>query len=173
MRKCEHSVLSGAARLYAKHVFGVMHQFLSTHQCARHGSAHVDEIFANWLEAEHFVERCRSVHLSRSDADKLAKMHHRFARDVTVLFLCQMQQWNECRLGSWIASNDFFGCCHVGIVQTTHRSTSPSTGSTDEITATASATRPPRIMCGRVWMLTKLGARTCMRYGVGEPSLAM
>src|SRR5688572_19179876 len=34
-----------------------------------------------------------------------------------------------------------------------HRSTSPRTGSTDEMIATASATRRPRIMCGSVWML--------------------
>ena len=45
--------------------------------------------------------------------------------------------------------------------------------SIDEITATASATSPPRIMCGRHCTFTKLGARTCMRYGVDEPSLAM
>jgi hypothetical protein len=57
--------------------------------------------------------------------------------------------------------------------QGAHRSTSPSTGSTDEMMATASATRRPRIMCGRHWMLTNDGARMCRRYGRGPPSLAM
>ena len=56
------------------------------------------------------------------------------------------------------------------IVTRLHLSTSPRTGSTDEMTATASATRPPRIMCGSVWRLTKLGPRMCMRYGLAEPS---
>jgi hypothetical protein len=46
-------------------------------------------------------------------------------------------------------------------------------GSTEEITATASAINPPRNMCGMHWMLTKLGARTWIRYGVAEPSLTM
>jgi hypothetical protein len=46
-------------------------------------------------------------------------------------------------------------------------------GSTEEMTATASAMRPPRIMCGRVCRFTKLGPRMCMRYGLAEPSLTM
>ena len=44
-----------------------------------------------------------------------------------------------------------------------HRSTSPITGSTEEITATASAMSPPRIITGRPCRLTKLGPRMCMR----------
>ena len=44
-----------------------------------------------------------------------------------------------------------------------HRSTSPMTGSMVEHTATASASRPPRIMRGRPCRLTKLGPRMCIR----------
>jgi hypothetical protein len=43
-------------------------------------------------------------------------------------------------------------------------------GSTLEMTATASAMKPPRIMCGSVCRFTKLGPRMCMRYGFDDPS---
>ena len=60
----------------------------------------------------------------------------------------------------------------VGL-EVAHRSTSPMTGSTDEITATASAMRPPRSSRGSACRLTKLGPRMCMRYGLEVPSETM
>ena len=47
--------------------------------------------------------------------------------------------------------------------------TSPSTGSTDEMIATASATRRPRIMCGRHWMLAKRRCPHVQAVRLGRP----
>ena len=44
------------------------------------------------------------------------------------------------------------------------------TGSTEEMTATASAISPPRNSGGKLWRFTKLGALMCIRYGLFDPS---
>ena len=67
------------------------------------------------------------------------------------------------RLGARVASDDLVCVANVVFGESAHLSTSPSTGSTLEMIATASATRQLRIMCGRVWMFANDGARTCMR----------
>ena len=54
-----------------------------------------------------------------------------------------------------------------------HRSTSPMTGSTVEMTVTVSDMVPPRINSGTACKLVKLGARVCIRYGFGPPSETM
>jgi len=152
----------------------VVHQVLGTHQGARESSTNVDQVFAHRLELEHLVERGRSIHLGRGGPDQFSDVSHRFVGHVTVLLLSEVQQGNGRGTRAGITPDDFFGEAHVFVGQASHqRSTSPSTGSTEEMTATASATKPPRIMCGSACTLTKDGARTCMRYGVGEPSLAI
>src|SRR6185312_8539613 len=109
-------------------------------------------------------------HLRRGRPDQLADVDHRLAGDVAVLLLGEVEQRDHRRAGHRVAGDDLARQGDVGVRQTSHYlSTSPRTGSTEEITATASAIRPPRIMCGRHWMLTKLGPRMCSRYGVPDP----
>ena len=66
--------------------------------------------------------------------------------------------------GTGIAGHDRLGAGAVVVGQARHqRSTSPMIGSTDEMTAMASAMSPPRSSAGSDCRLTKLGARMCMR----------
>ena len=170
----EQPVGRRAAGLDAELLLGVVHQFFGAQQRARHRGADVDEVLADRLELEHLVERGRAEDLGRRCADELADVLDRLVGDVAVLLLGEVQQRDRRRPGLRVAPDDLLGVHDVCLVEPRHqRSTSPSTGSTLEMTATASAIKPPRSMCGMHWMLTKLGARTCMRYGVAEPSLAM
>ncbi len=164
----------GAAGLDAQLLLGVVHQVVRAEQRARHRVADVDQVLADRLELEHLVERGRAEHLGRGGADQLADVHHGLVGDVAVLLLGHVEQGDRRRPRLRVAGDDLLGQRHVGVVQPGHyRSTSPRTGSTEEMTATASAIRPPCIMCGRHWMLTKLGPRMCSRYGLAPPSLAM
>src|SRR5206468_7173189 len=130
-----------------------------------------DEELANRFELEHLVERRRAEDLRRRCTDELADVFDRIVGDVAVLLLGEVQQRDRCGSRDRIAADDLLREHDVRFVESGHyRSTSPRIGSTEEITATASAIKPPRNMCGRHWMLTKLGPRTCNRYGVADPS---
>ena len=158
-------------------VLGVVHQLLGPHQRTRQRAADVDEVLAGGLEPEHLVERGRAEHLGRSDRHRVGGQQfgdvtHRVLGDVAVLLLREVHERDQRRLRLRVAGDDLAGERDIRIGES-HRSTSPRTGSTEEITATASATRPPRIMCGRHWMLANEGPRMCMRYGVAVPSEAM
>src|SRR5690606_9377266 len=99
-------------------------------------------------------------------AHQLGDVGHGLVGDVAVLLLGQVQQRHQGRLRPRVAGDDLGrGGQALGAQARHQRSTSPMIGSTEEITATASATRPSCIMWGSVWMFTKLGARMCMRYG--------
>ena len=151
----------------------MVQQIPRTDQLARDVGADVDAVLADRMELKHLIETCGAVHLGGRQVEHLGNMHHGILGYVTILFLRQMQQRNQRRLLARKSADYFLGDGYSFAGKTAHRSTSPSTGSIDEITATASATKPPRIMCGRHCTLTKLGARTCMRYGTAEPSLTM
>ena len=160
----EGAVGGGAAGLDAEAVLEVVEQLLAADEHAGDVGAHVDEVVADGLALEHLVERAGAEHLGRRDADQLGDVLHGVVGDVAVLLLRQVQERDQRRLGPRVPSDDLGGNAEVRSREASHqRSTSPMIGSTDEIAATASAIRPPRIMWGRVWRFTKLGPRMCMR----------
>ncbi len=90
-----------------------------------------------------------------------------------VLLLGQVAERDESGARLGVERDQLLGPGADVRVEVAHRSTSPMTGSTDEMTATASAMVPPRSSNGRACRLTKLGARMCMRYGFEVPSETM
>ena len=139
---------SSASCLDAKSLLGMMHEFLGAHERTRHSAANIEEILPYWFKLEHLVERSRSKYFCRSYSHKFSNVLHGILCHITVLLLSKMQNRNECRLRTWVTSNNFICNCNICIGEAAHRSTSPNTGSIEEITATASAMRPSRIMCG-------------------------
>ena len=153
------------AGLDAQAVLEVVQQLLAAEQHARDVRAHVDDVVADGLALEHLVERARAEHLGRRDADQLGDVGHGVVGDVAVLLLRQVQQRDERGLAHRVAGDDVLGDRRVlgGEAGHDYRSTSPMIGSTDEMTATASAIRPPRSMWGIDCRFTKDGPRMCMR----------
>ena len=148
-----------------------------------------DQVLPDRFGVEHVVEGGGAEHLGRGHAHQLADVLHGLGGEPAVLLLGQVAERDERRAGLGVELDQppgplhLFrrevmgrseggsagrGRCRVG--RTAHRSTSPITGSMVEQTATASAKRPPRIITGRAWRLTKLGPRMCIRYGLGVPS---
>ncbi len=82
---------------------------------------------------------------------------------VAVLLLGEVQQRQHGRAGSRVERDQLFGALAQIDAQVAHRSTSPMTGSTVEMTVMVSDMEPPRMSRGTAWRLTKLGARTCSR----------
>ena len=84
--------------------------------------------------------------------------------EVPVLLLGQVQQRDARGAGLRVAGDDRLGALDVVGAQSRHYlSTSPITGSTEEMTATASATMPPRSRCGNVCRFTNDGPRMWSR----------
>ena len=122
------------------------------------------------------------------DADQVGDVGHRLRGEPAVLLLGQVAERDERRAGLGVEGDDLSGALDGRSRQVrsaaaaaaggggvppaggpvAHRSTSPITGSMVEHTATASASRPPRIISGRPCRLTKLGPRMCIRYGLGR-----
>src|SRR6202034_3606498 len=99
----------------------------------------------------------------RGHPDQLRDLGHRLGAEPTILFLRQVTKGQQRRARLGIEGDQLAGPgCHRR-VEVAHRSTSPITGSTDEMMATASAIIPPRSITGSVWRLTKLGPRMCIR----------
>src|SRR5690606_11900641 len=120
---------------------------------------------------EHLVEARRPDDLGRCHLAQLGDVGHGVVRDPAVLLLRQVQQRDQGRLLHRVAGEDLLGAPQVLRAEAGHqRSTSPMIGSTEEMTATASAMSPPCMRCGSVWRFTKLGPRMCIRYGLELPS---
>ena len=81
-----------------------------------------------------------------------------------VLLLGDVEQGDERGAGNRVEGDGLSGALNVvGGKPRHYLSTSPMIGSTEEMTATASATRPPLSMIGSVWRLANEGARMCRR----------
>ena len=104
-------------------------------------------------------------HLGRGDPDQVGDLAHGLGAQPPVLFLGQVAERDQRRAGLGVEGDQAPGLLQQvgGQMALAHRSTSPMTGSTDEITATASAIRPPRSSNGSACRLTKLGPRMCIR----------
>ena len=118
---------------------------------------------ADRLGVQHVVEGGRAPHLGRRDAAELGDLVHGLGAQPAVLLLGQVAERDERRAALGVERDQLLGLLADVGVEVAHRSTSPMIGSTEEMTATASAIRPPRSSSGRAWRLTKLGARMCMR----------
>jgi NADH-quinone oxidoreductase subunit D len=102
--------------------------------------------------------------------EQLGHVGHAVGGEVAVLLLHQVQQRDQRRPRLGVHRDGVPGAGLVLLGQPAQRSTSPITGSIDEMTATASATRPPFSITGSVWRLANDGPRMCIRYGLAEPS---
>src|SRR5690606_19459527 len=158
-------------RLDAEPALEVVEQLLTAEEHAGDVRADVDDVLADRLALEHLVERGGAEHLGRRDPHQLGDVDHRLLGDVAVLLLGEVQQRDQRRPLAGVAGDDLLGHRHVLVGEPRdERSTLPMIGSTDEMTATASAIMPPRSMWGRVCRFTNEGPRMCMRYGTLEPS---
>ena len=113
------------------------------------------------------------LHLGRRHATELGDFAHGLGDQPAVLLLGQVAQRDEGGALLGVERDQLLGLLAQFGVEVAHRSTSPMTGSTEEMTATASAMVPPRSSNGRACRLTKLGARMCMRNGFEVPSETM
>ena len=130
-----------------------------------------DDIGAHRMELEHLVEAGGAVDLGRRAADELGDVLHGVLGEPPVLLLGEVAQRDRGALGAWVVADELAGALHVGGREPGHqRSTSPSTGSMEEMTATTSAIWAPISIVGMDWRFTKDGPRTCMRQGLEEPS---
>ena len=116
----EQAIIGGATFVDAEFFFCGVHQIVCTQQRARHCSAYVDEIFADRFKFEHLVERSGTEHFSWRDPDEFCDMTHRFICDPSILFLCDVQQRDECRFAAE-AINDFLGKGDIFVSKSGHR----------------------------------------------------
>ena len=166
----EQAVVAGSAGLNPEGPLRVVEQFLAPQKLTRHVGADADQIPAYGMELEHFVEAAGPQDLGCRGSGHLGDLDHGRRGDPPLLLLGQVEQRDDRRPGTRVTVDDFAGRPLVRRVEVTHRSTSPMMGSTDEMTATPSAIRPPSMRWGSVWRFTKLGPRMCIRYGFGPPS---
>ena len=159
----EDAVGRGAARVDPERGLGVLEQLEGTAEHAGDVGAHRDDVGADRLGEEHVVEGGRAPHLGRRHAAELGDLLHGLGAEPAVLLLGQVAQRDEGRAPLGVEGDERLGPLGDLGVQMAHRSTSPITGSTEEMTATASAMRPPRSKSGSACRLTKLGPRMCMR----------
>ena len=152
---------------------GVLQQLERAAEQAGDVGAHRHDVGADGLDVQHVVEGGGAPHLGRGHAAQLGDLAHGLGDQPAVLLLGQVAQRDERRARLGVERDQLLGPgADVG-GEVAHRSTSPMTGSTEEMTATASAMVPPRSSNGRACRLTKLGARMCMRNGFEVPSETM
>ncbi len=160
----EEPVVGGLARSDAELLLRVVQELVAAHEVARDRRAHVDDVLAARAKlVEHPAERRRAEHLRRRDAHQLGDVLHGVVGEVAVLFLREVAERDGRRLRDRVAAEDLLGQRLVGVGEPAHLSTSPRMGSTLEMMATPSASRPPCIMCGSVCRFTNDGPRMCMR----------
>ncbi len=135
--------------------------------------AHGDHVGADRLEVQHVVEAGGSLHLGGRHTAELGDVVHRLGGQPPVLCLSQVAERDQGRARLGVERDEVVGLRPGVRVEVAHRSTSPMTGSTEEMTATASAIIAPRRSSGSACRLTKLGARMCIRYGLDVPSETM
>ena len=102
-------------------------------------------------------------HLGWGDAHQVGDLAHGLGAQPAVLLLRQVAEGDQGRARLGVQRDQVLRLRQEVGREVAHRSTSPMTGSTDEITATASAIMPPRSNTGKAWRLTKLGPRMCIR----------
>src|SRR5258708_40221567 len=100
------------------------------------GGADVDHVLAAGLALEHLVERRRTEHLGRADADQLGNVLHGVVGETTVLLLREVAERDGRRLRDRVPADDFARELDVLRGETAQRSTSPRMGSTLEMMAT-------------------------------------
>ena len=126
--------------------------------------ADAEHVPADGLGVEHVIEGCRAPDLGRRAVHELSDLFHRLAGEEAVLGLGKVAKRDEGRSrprGSKPRSPQPGAI--VGRQVAHQRSTSPMTGSTEEMTAMASAIRPPLSKGGSVCRFTKLGPLICIR----------
>ena len=164
----------GAAHGDAQRLAGVFDQLVGAAQVAADSPADVQAVGAAGRALEHLVERAGAEDFRGRRAHQFGDVLHRLSADVAVLRLGHVQQRDEGRARHGVAPDDLGGQLDVLVAETSHqRSTSPMMGSTEEMMATASATRRSSSRYGSACRFTKLGALMCMRSGLGPPSLTM
>ena len=153
-----------------QHRLGVLEQVERAAEQAGDVGAHRQHEGADGLGVQHVIEAGGAAYLRRGHAAQLGDLGHGLGAQPAVLLLGQVAQRDErgTRLG--VERHELLCPLADVLVEVAHRSTSPMTGSTEEITATASAMRPPRSSSGRACRLTKLGPRMWRRYGFDVPS---
>ena len=152
---------------------GVLQQLERAAEQAGDVGAHRHGVGADRLDVQHVVEGRGAPHLGRGHAAELGDLAQGLGDQPAVLLLGQVAQRDEGRARLGVERDELLGpAADVG-GEVAHRSTSPMTGSTEEMTATASAMVPPRSSSGSACRLTKLGARMCMRNGFEVPSETM
>ncbi len=172
--EAEHAIGGGGPRARAQRLLGVIEQLIGATQHARDVRAHRDHVGAHRLGAQHLVERGGAYHLGGLEAHDLGYLGDRLGSQPAVLFLCQMADGYESRARMRVERDQLMGALyHLGREVAAHRSTSPMTGSTDDMVAMASATKPPRSITARLWRFTKDGPLMCIRYGFAESSETM
>ncbi len=159
----EHAVGRRAAGPHPERRLRVLEELLGATQQAGDVRADRHHVGAHRLGVQHVVERRRAPHLGRGHPDELGDLAHGLGTQPAVLLLGQVAQRDQRRARLGVESDQSPRLLQQIGRQVAHRSTSPMTGSTDEITATASAMSPPRNKTGSACRLTKLGPRMCIR----------
>ena len=180
------AVGGGAAGVDPEGGRGVVQELESPVEQTGDVGTHRHQVGAHRFGVQHVVEGGGAEHLGRGDADQGGDVGHGLGGEPTVLLLGHVAEGDEGRAGFGVQGDGLPGPLEevagqvggprrgrgggppAGLhglrgLRPAHRSTSPITGSMVEQTATASASRPPRIMTGRAWRLTKLGPRMCIR----------
>ena len=147
----------------AERGFGVLEELGRAPEQTGDVGADRDDVGPHRLGVQHVVEGGRAAHLGRGDTAQVGDLAHGFGAQPAVLLLGQVAHGDERRTWLGIELHQFPGPLQQFRREMAHRSTSPMTGSTEEMTATASAINPPRNRTGSTWRLTKLGPRMCRR----------
>ena len=126
----------------AERGFGVLEQLGRAPEQAGDVGADRDHVGAHRLGVQHVVEGGRAPHLGRRHAAQVGDLAHGLGAQPAVLLLGQVAQGDERRAWLGVERHQVPGPRQQFRREMAHRSTSPMTGSTEEMTATASAIRP-------------------------------
>ena len=159
----EHAVDRRAAGAHPERRLGVLQQLERAVEQAGDVGAERHDVGAHRLGVQHVVEGGGPLHLGRRHAAQLGDLGHGLGPQPAVLLLRQVAQRDEGRARLRVEVDELPGPGHDVGAEVAQRSTSPITGSTEEMTATASAISPPRSSSGSACRLTKLGPRMCIR----------
>ena len=105
------------------------------------------------LALEHRVEGARPEHQRGREVEQLGDLAHRLGRHPAVAVLREVQQREHRRLRVRVARDDLASRAGGRVGERHQRSTSPITGSTLEMIATASATSVPGTIASIDWRL--------------------
>ena len=148
----------------------MLEHFLATVEQAGNVRADAHDVPSNRLEVNHVVEGGGAVDIGLTGAGQFSNFRNGPFGQVAILLLGEVQQRQHGRSLARVERDGLFGATAQFTAKVVHRSTSPITGSTVEITVTVSDKVPPRKSSGTACRFVKLGARVCIRYGLAPPS---